>query len=287
MLTRFCVATTAALAFAGGAAAGPSVELRVLSYNTHGLAGWIAGDDPEGRFPLIAERVNRYDVALLQEDWSHHELLRRGATHAIVERGNGSRLALARVLPIFGGSGLTVLAGFEPGRAVAVTREFLGTCAGWLDGASDCFASKGFLRLRLRVADGLELDFYDTHLDAGGGDADQRAREVQLARLGDRIRALSGDGAVVIGGDFNLGFEREAQRAALLAFAGGLGLRDTGAARADPERWRRIDYILYRSGAGVSLEVLEAGEAAEFHHEGRPLSDHPALAARFRVSAAP
>src|SRR5262249_34550650 len=49
---------------ASAAPAPDAVEFTVLSYNTHGLPGWIAGDAPERRFPLIGALAQRYDVAL-------------------------------------------------------------------------------------------------------------------------------------------------------------------------------------------------------------------------------
>ena len=65
-------------ALAGAEAAGPdeAVELRLVSYNTHGLPTWIAGDAPRRRFPLIGRLFDRYALALVQEDFTHHELLR-------------------------------------------------------------------------------------------------------------------------------------------------------------------------------------------------------------------
>ena len=52
-----------------------AVELRIVTYNTHGLPAWIAGDDPERRFPLIGRLLDAYDLAVVQEDFYHHELL--------------------------------------------------------------------------------------------------------------------------------------------------------------------------------------------------------------------
>jgi hypothetical protein len=96
--TRFLIA---ALLLAASPAAGD--EFTVLSYNTHGLIAWVAGDDPATRLPIIGVKSNAYDVALLQEDFSHHAALRRGARQPIVERGNPSRFG--SWCPICGGSG--------------------------------------------------------------------------------------------------------------------------------------------------------------------------------------
>ena len=63
-----------------------------------------------------------------------------------------------------------------------VTREYLGACHGWLRYANDCLASKGVLRVRVRLPDGGEIDLYDTHLDAGTDEEDRAARWAQLRR---------------------------------------------------------------------------------------------------------
>ena len=57
------------------ATAKASFEFDVLVYNTHGLPSIIAGDRPSERFPRIAELTKGYELALLQEDFAHHELL--------------------------------------------------------------------------------------------------------------------------------------------------------------------------------------------------------------------
>ena len=257
------------------------VELAVLSYNAHGLAAWVAGDDPEARFPEISRRLNGYDVALIQEDWEYHELLREHAAHRVVERGNGAP-PLMGVIPLLNGSGLTSLVRLEPDAVTRVVREPYQVCSGWLSGGNDCLASKGFLLVRLRLAPGLEVDVVQTHLDAGRGADDRRARQLQLARLADRLGEISAGRALVVAGDFNLNHAVPEDRKLLEGFMPALGLADSGA-RPQGSAWKRIDYILYRSGEHVALELAESGEALEFVHDGKPLSDHPALFARLRL----
>ena len=67
-----------ARAAGGGRAA--AVEFSVLSYNTHGLPGWIAGDAPERRFPSIGALVRALRRGAPAGGLRHHlELARRGA----------------------------------------------------------------------------------------------------------------------------------------------------------------------------------------------------------------
>jgi endonuclease/exonuclease/phosphatase (EEP) superfamily protein YafD len=264
-----CVA--AARAHAEPSSAPGAVELRVVTYNTHGLPAWIAGDDPERRFPLIGRLLDAYDLAVVQEDFYHHELLLGAITLPLRARGNER-------------SGLTTLARLPAEELVETEAEPYGTCSGWILGANDCLADKGFLRTRVALPNGARVDFVNTHLDAGGADADREARRAQLAILAERLRRASADVPLVVGGDLNLHHDHPGDRALLDGFVAALGLADSGARPAPGSGWGRIDYLLYRSSADVALEVLEAGMAAEFVHDGgAPLSDHPALWARLRV----
>ena len=256
---------------------GLAIVIAVLSYNVHGLNHWIVDDDPEARMPEISARLNAYDVALIQESWTYWDALAARATHPVRERGNG---------PNPGTFFQTGLASFARPAFVAVSRGSLGACSGWIGGANDCLADKGYLRLRLRLANGIALDFWNLHLDAGDADDDRAARASQLDSLVARVRALSGERAVVVAGDFNLSAENAADHALLERFRAALGLRDSGARAAADGAFARkhIDYILYREGPGVSLAPVEVGEAREFSDLAAPLSDHPAIFARLRAA---
>jgi endonuclease/exonuclease/phosphatase family metal-dependent hydrolase len=249
-----------------------ALVVAVLSYNVHGLPSLVIDDDPAARMPRISTLLNAYDVALLQEDWSWSAELDAAATHALKQR-----------TPFRSG-----LASLARAKLVDASSEPLGACAGWLGGANDCLADKGFLRLRLELGDGARVDFWNLHLDAGGEEADRAARATQLERLAARVRTLSSDAALVVAGDFNLHESVPADRALLERFRTALALADSGARSAADGAFaaKRIDFILYRSGAGVALAPLEAGEAREFADGPTPLSDHPALFARFRVAPA-
>jgi endonuclease/exonuclease/phosphatase family metal-dependent hydrolase len=266
-----------ALLLAASPAAGD--EFTVLSYNTHGLHSWVAGDDPATRFPIIGERSNAYDVALIQEDFSHHDALRRGARQPIVERGNPSRFG--RWCPICSGSGLTILSRFGREDLVELAARAYRDCAGWIGRANDCLATKGFQRMRIRLPGGGELDFVNTHLDAGRSPADREARRSQLDLLRSSIEAEVAAGALILAGDLNLDAADPEDVALRDAFTSALELSNSGA--RGTRRWPILDYVFYRSGGGVELEVLEAGEDADFVHGSAPLSDHPAIFARFRT----
>jgi endonuclease/exonuclease/phosphatase family metal-dependent hydrolase len=267
------------------AAAEPgAVELRLLTYNTHGLPAWIAGDDPARRFPQIARRVQAYDVALLQEDFEYHELLRAGVPGLVVERGNPSRFEGSPFcLVSCQGSGLTFVTRFPRAALLGLANVRYRACAGWLGGANDCFATKGFQHVRLLLPGDLEVHVVNTHLDAGRAPEDRAARRAQLERLRSHLEGTAQGAALVLGGDLNLDAADPEDAALRDEFARALGLVDTGAAYGPGGPWKRLDYLYRRDGVAVLLQVLDAGEAREFSDGGRPLSDHPALFVRLRA----
>ncbi len=277
-----------------GTASAP-FELSVLTYNTHGLSGRFIDDDPAARFPAIGRLSNGYDVVLLQEDFAYHRSIEEFATHPIRRRGNPQdRNWVADLLaPIVCGdcgSGLSTLIDLQESSLIGEYREAYSDYSGWFDSRKDAWVTKGLLALRVRLPNGSVLDVYNSHLDAGKKPKrkrDQRTRERQLAQLERAIRNFSGTGAVILAGDFNTRDDRP--NPSLERFVTALGLRESGA-RTDPDRrWHpRCDYIFYRGDARTEFELVEAGEAGEFRDEsGKPLSDHPAIRARFAIRARP
>ena len=255
-------------------------ELSVLSYNTHGLPSWVAGDDPERRFPRIGALIDAYDVVLLQEDFDHHALLKESTGLAFIERGNPSRDSFHCWVSC-SGSGLTFLSGLPRERILRLDSIPYEVCAGWLTQANDCFATKGFQHAQVEVSPGLTLHIVNTHLDAGSAPSDRGARRQQLAALRAHLEASAAGDALIVAGDLNLDAATPEDAELLEAFAAALGLADSGARAAAGSHWTVLDYIYFRGGDELAMRVLEAGEASEFVADGAPLSDHPALAARF------
>jgi len=237
--------------------------------------------------PVIGKLLAGYDVALIQEDWTYHALLAANAGHDIQLLGSGPRSALlGRFSFLCGtcGSGLAFFAAMPRERLVESAAEPYGVCADWIVSGNDCWATKGFLFTRLRLASGIEIDVYDTHLESGESDSDFEVRERQLEILRGFVTEHSASRAVILGGDLNAAYDEHRERDMVERFADAVRLRDSGARQPDLRRWsNRLDWILYRDGAHVSLSVLAAGEDQRFLRDGAPLSDHPAVFARFRI----
>lgn len=275
--------------------------LSVLSYNVHGVSPLIAKDNPHDRMEVIGSRATAYDVVLFQEDFEYHGVLRRRMGGSVGVAGNGmafdprrlaARILLAPVavfLPRLSapyGAGLSTFVKSALVLPADVDREPFGICDGWLGSKFDCWASKGYLRVGIRTCEGAIVNVYSTHLDAGRGASSVKTRRRQLRMLASAIERESGDRATIVGGDFNLVFDRPGDGEVMAEFRERLNLRDSGAGPELPF-WRQYDYILYRSGVRAQISVEQAGEALEFVDGNHALSDHPAVYARFRVRAVP
>jgi hypothetical protein len=231
-----------------------------------GLPEGLSQSHPSVNLPVISKLINRYDIVLVQEDFSYPALLRRSVTHAFVSTAS-SQPGL--------GDGLTE---FSRIRFADYTRETWATCHGFFDSYNDCLAPKGFSYARHELAPGVLVDIYDVHLDAGGAPGDRAAREQQIAQLTGAIAEHSRGFSVIVGGDTNI---RRGQADLLQRFEADTGLIDACQAVhcAEPHR---IDRFFFRSSQTVTLTPKALVIDAKFvDAHGQPLSDHFAVAAEF------
>lgn len=245
-------------------------ELRVLTYNVHGLPPEITLDDTTARMTQIGPLLPGYDLVGLQEDFieANHEILADASGHA-TQRWFGDVLD-ERIY----GSGLAVFAGLAE---VEHHHEHYDDCNGFLEDSSDCMASKGFQMTRLELAEGVEVDVYNSHLEAGGGEDDVAARTSNVDQIIAAMESLSDGRALMFLGDTNLHEHDEEDLPLLQLWEAEIGWVDA-CETVDCAEPGRIDRVLLRSGGGVSLEALSwALEPEFFDDEGVPLSDHDAL----------
>lgn len=262
----------------------PTGGLNVLTYNVHGLPATIAGDDPAGRMPQINPLLAGYDIVGLQEAWvdEFYDALVAGT-----DRTTEVRFDLPLTDDRVYGAGLAVLADYTEVVEARVQRHYT-QCNGTLDAASDCLASKGFQLVRLHLADwagvSFEVDVWNTHFEAGGGDADIAARQSHVDDLTAAMIEHSAGRAMIFTADQNLSPwddpEDEAPYAQILE----VGLRDVCAVLecGDPNH---IDKVMYRDGNEVRLEPTAWDVPDAFYDaNGEQLSDHPAISAAFAWS---
>jgi endonuclease/exonuclease/phosphatase family metal-dependent hydrolase len=288
--------------------------LTVLAYNVAGLPQEISTVNPEKHIPLIATRLEPFDLVLTQEDFdwwlpelddfdfvNYHTRLRSQSDHLPhrTERHPGPEAAgldRASRPTLFVGDGLGIMSRY-PIRD-AERRAWKG-CFGGLDtsdgGAGDCLAMKGFAVATMTLADTpdgpVEVDVYTLHVEAGGTAEDQRLQAADLDQLAAFIDEHSAGRAVILAGDTNLHTDDDhrdssadggagARSDARLweAFLRRTGLTDTcGVVTCDDPG--AIDKLAFRSGGGTELEPLAHRFAVDdFQDEsGEDLSDHPPL----------
>ena len=252
-----------------------SDKLRILVYNTHGLPEIFINDNPKKRFPIIGEKTQDYDISLLQEDYSHHEELSSGlAKESIAIRGGmGSRL----LCPFCTGSGLTSVFNLPENWTVEVENKTFQACSGWLKGANDCFAYKGFQIIKITLPSNKEFFIINTHMDAGRRNSDRSSRKKQLEHIVSTISQRTTTKALIVAGDLNLHSKNPEDVKLLKKFKKELKLTDAFTGHKISEKWSVLDYILYRPGNEVEFKIISVGEDKSFVTEEGPLSDHPAL----------
>jgi endonuclease/exonuclease/phosphatase family metal-dependent hydrolase len=281
------LAALALTAFPSAAAAQQTGELSVLSYNIAGLPLGIGDGDPETNTPIIGSRLGSYDIVHVQEDFNYHAALYAADDHP-------HRTATSGGVPF--GDGLNTLSDmpFED-----FERVKWNDCA---SGSGDCITPKGFTFMRARLAEGVWVDLYNLHTDAGSEPADIAAREKNLAQVSAFMRTHSAGNAVIVYGDTNTRYTRGD---GIAEFAAGNGLTDAWVEQirggrapneGDPAlvcqdatvdaTCEVVDKILYRSGDHVKLDAAQyRNDHAAFRDDaGENLSDHYPIAVDFAWS---
>ena len=249
--------------------------LKILVYNTHGLPEIFISDNPKKRFPIIGEKTQSFDISLLQEDYAHHEELTSGLAHSsiAIRGGMGSTFSC----PVCTGSGLTSVLNLPGDWLIEVKNETYQTCSGWLRGANDCFAYKGFQIIKITTPNEKEFYIINTHMDAGRRDSDRHAREKQLKHIMSAIKKNKDIKTLIVAGDLNLNSKDPGDMELLKQFKNELFLMDTFEDTQIDKRWSILDYILIKQGKDVRFKINSVGEDRSFFTEEGPLSDHPAL----------
>ena len=250
-------------------------KLTILVYNTHGLPEIFISDNPKKRFPVIGKKTQEFNISLLQEDYSHHEELLSGlAENSLAIRGRlGGRLTC----PFCTGSGLTSVFNLPKNWTVEVENKTYDTCSGWLRGANDCFAYKGFQIIEITLPSHKRFFIVNTHMDAGKRDSDRASRQRQLEHIISTIKPKTATEALIVAGDLNLNSKNPDDVKLLENFKNALSLTDSFTGHKITNTWAILDYILYKQGEELEFKIISVGEDESFVTEEGPLSDHPAL----------
>ena len=284
-------------------------ELDLLSYNVAGLPEVLSGSEPATNMPLIAPLLNEYDLVLLQETWKTPDpnpLASLRVYHEELEsRVDFEHQSPSAVLPLgedptspeaILADGLNQFSRFP---FDDVLRERWDGCFGGADtsrgGAGDCLAQKGFMVTRTTLADGVEVDVYNLHAEAGGTPDDQVLQAADYEQLAAFIEEHSAGHAVLLAGDTNLHTwttpepdnpEGEGDLDIWQGFLDRTGLTDVCEA-IECEDPSAIDKAAFRSDGGVAFEPIAHDNPTDtfVRDDGEPLSDHPPLEVTIRWSA--
>ncbi|KAL3422222.1 endonuclease/Exonuclease/phosphatase [Phlyctema vagabunda] len=268
------VSSTSAAATAG--------DFTVLTMNVAGLPAILQGNDVPGDKTVNSETIGTYfkkydyDMIHVQEDFNYHASIYATDDHPY-------RTATSGGVPF--GSGLNSLSNFD---WIDFTRVKWATCS---DASSnDCLTPKGFTFMRGLVSEGVYVDFYNLHADAGTEEGDLVARAANLKQVSDYINTWSIGNSVMVFGDTNSRYTRTRDNITVFSRQNGLtdafvqlergGVNPTVETICDNpsliNTCETVDKVFYRGSKQLSLQATYFNfESSKFvQADGSILSDH-------------
>ncbi|KAI1635664.1 endonuclease/Exonuclease/phosphatase [Biscogniauxia mediterranea] len=278
---------------AAKALAATSGDFNVLTMNVAGLPAILNGNDVPGdktdNSKVIGSKFATYDYDIIhaQEDFNYHAYIYETDTHPY-------RTATSGGVPF--GSGLNTLANFD---WIDFTRVKWSTCSD--ASGADCLTPKGFTFMRAKIDEGVFIDVYNLHADAGTEADDLTARSANVKQVADYIDTWSVGNAVLIFGDTNSRYTRTGD--SIRTFAEQNGMTDTwvelvhGGSIPTEETicdnpstvntCETVDKIFYRGSPLLDLAATYWNyESTKFlQSNGSVLSDHNPITVNFTWSA--
>lgn len=303
--------TVAAVLVLGLPAFSSAGEFAVLSYNVRGLPPQVI-EDRTAEIAAIAPLLEDFhtpagpyagidSVVGLQElfDQNYYNTLTNPGTVSypnITSKDTGGPAGI--------GDGLNLLSDLAfAGFARTKWEDCFGTLGA---NGSDCDTNKGFSYAKVTIEEGLTVDVYTLHADAGQDEGSRDARRKNITQLIDAITNTSGeDQAVIVLGDTNSLYTRvgddniqdlldevgmadvwvELRRGGTVP---GAGDRIDADCDTDPStgNCELVDKVFYRSGGDVALAPMSYAALKDmFSDEGGDLSDHYPIAVTFETAA--
>jgi len=280
-----------------------SGTFKALTYNVAGLPPGVSQSRPLQNIPRISALLNGYDLVLVQEDFVFHQLLayavdlpHKSEPMGISRLFSRDFLSLLRDFPQLNVDRILALAGgervmgdglnhFSRFPFTGFERQRWTICSGVTAASNDCLATKGFTYARHTLAEGVTVDVYNVHADAGRRPWDEEARRAQFRQLAAFMALRSAGQPVIVAGDTNLQAPVEADEETLQEFMQTTGLAIAGRTlKAGDE----VDRFFYRGSPALRLEPVAQSFADEFvDADGGPLSDHKAVRVEFRWEVIP
>ncbi|WQF81146.1 Putative jacalin-like lectin domain, Endonuclease/exonuclease/phosphatase superfamily [Colletotrichum destructivum] len=279
-------------ALSSGVLAQTSGDLTVLAMNVAGLPEILQNNDVPGDKTTNSRTIGsyfakfNYDIIHVQEDFNYHAYIYETDNHPY-------RTATSGGVPF--GSGLNTLSNHD---WVDFERVKWSQCSN--ASGADCLTPKGFTFMRVRVAEGVWVDVYNLHTDAGTETDDLAARNSNLHQVADYISANSAGNAVLVFGDTNSRYTRLPDD--IEVFGAQNGLKDVWVQLerggvvptveticSNPSTTNyceTVDKAFYRGGPVLGLEATYFSyESSRFlQPDGNVLSDHNPITANFTWS---
>jgi exonuclease III len=271
-----------------------SGTFNVMTYNIDGFPKAMGGNSSEDTKSISAILESlALDIVVFQEDFTKHEELISNFTTATYPYRTAHWKGTATTF----GDGLATVSKF-PFNYWDYNKAQWDQCGGTLQelvlGTSshpDCMTEKGFSMVTLDIDEGLQIDLYNLHQDAGGDSNSLAAKQNNMAQLAEYINTHSAGKVIIVAGDFNmkLGSLTSAKERTHLSiwidFLNNTGLsvmcmevyknwNDCDAAGFD-----KPDHILFKGNNEYDLYALTIEHAAEFGEINKidnenGLSDH-------------
>lgn len=284
-----CVMVLCTVPFMASAQVPEGGTLKVMAYNVSGLpiigslqgsSGFVRGGEKAQR---IGRLLNTMDIDIIgvQEDFNYHDSLAGAMTAFPYQSFTSGGVPL--------GDGLNV---FSKLPVYNIARTTWKQRFGILSGASDELTKKGFMSTVVEIAEGVYIDVYVLHADAGRDPLSIVARTDNYRQLAADINARTVDRAVIVMGDFNTAISRDLEDDIYGNLMEPAGLLDAwvelhnggdyfydGGENWNPVIEESIDKVLYKNGGGVTFtpETLEHVNVTDA--EGNAYADHHATIA--------
>jgi exonuclease III len=265
-------------------------SLNIMTYNVSGIP--VLGDyqgtqrDLQGnaRMAKMGEILNNESGCELigtQEDFDLHAALAKAMPAYIYQTQTSGGVPL--------GDGLSIFSKFP---VYNVKRTKWNKSYGVVSAGTDRLAQKGILSSVIEISDGVYIDFYVLHADAGNDIKSAEARADNYRQLADMINSRAYDRAAIVVGDFNTTFDRNQVDDLYNILVKPAGLSDCWAqiynngscsynngVGWNPSYYETYDKIMFKSGGGVELNAESLQYIQYTNDQGKTYTDHNATKA--------
>ncbi len=267
-----------------------SGSLNVMTYNvsgipvfgdTQGSQNAVTGDARMAKIGEALSRESGCEIIGTQEDFNHHDALAQAMPDYMYQSYSSGGIPL--------GDGLNLFSKYP---LFNVERTSWEASYGVLSGSADRLAEKGILSCVVEIAEGLYIDLYVIHADAGIDSKSVDARKDNFRQLAEMINTRTEDRAVIVIGDYNSLYSRDLPDDLYTNLISAAGLTDCWAEICNngdctfdngtdwnPSLNESYDRVLFKSGGGITL-TAKSFEYQQFTDEnGETYTDHIAAKA--------